>query len=119
MPEPAAVSGPSTAGDGAAVSAPTTQDYSSAGQTNRYLERIAELNPLLGAVTTVSPDALREASARDQERPARRGPLHGIPVLVKDNIDVRGPPPRARPPWTTRWTGATRSWSPGCARRAR
>jgi amidase len=102
MPEPAAAPGaaapgPAAPGDGAAAG-PPTQDCSSAGQTTRYLERIAELNPLLGAVTTVSPDALREASARDQEGPASRGPLHGVPVLVKDNIDVRGLPATAGSP---------------------
>ena len=63
-----------------------------------YLQRIAELNPILGAVTTVSPDALSEAAARDQESPASRGPLHGVPVLVKDNIDVRGLPATAGSP---------------------
>jgi amidase len=113
MPEPAAASGatgpgtaapgaplagPLAARDGAAAGPSAPQDYSSAGQTTRYLERIAELNPLLGAVTTVSPDALREASARDQESPASRGPLHGVPVLVKDNIDVRGLPATAGSP---------------------
>jgi amidase len=118
MPEPAAASGatgpgtaapgtaapgaplpgPLAARDGAAAGPSAPQDYSSAGQTTRYLERIAELNPLLGAVTTVNPDALREASARDQESPASRGPLHGVPVLVKDNIDVRGLPATAGSP---------------------
>ena len=93
MPEPAAAPG-----DGAAAGTPPAQDGSSAGQTARYLERIAELNPLLGAVTTVSPDAAGEASARDQESPASRGPLHGVPVLVKDNIDVRGLPATAGSP---------------------
>jgi amidase len=71
---------------------------SSAGRTTGYLGRIAELNPLLGAVTTVSPDALDEAAARDQEPAGPRGPLHGVPVLVKDNIDVRGLPATAGSP---------------------
>jgi amidase len=55
-----------------------------------YLERIAELNPRLNAVLEVNPDALFIARALDQERrlTGPRGPLHGIPVLLKDNIDT-------------------------------
>ncbi|HAF14201.1 MAG TPA: amidase, partial [Blastocatellia bacterium] len=50
--------------------------------------RIASLNPLLHAVIETNPDALAIAQARDRERRAGRirGPLHGIPVLVKDNL---------------------------------
>ena len=66
-------------------------------ETTRYLDRITELNPALRAVITVSPDALEEAAARDrQQLPA--GPLHGVPVLIKDNIDVRGLPATAGSP---------------------
>jgi amidase len=56
--------------------------------TLRYLQRIAELNPLLGAVIQTNPEAVATAARRDNERRAGRlrGPLHGIPVLVKDNI---------------------------------
>jgi amidase len=66
----------------------------SAALTGQCLARIAELNPRLGAVITVSPDALAEAAASDQARQqqAPAGPLHGIPVLIKDNIAVRGLP---------------------------
>ncbi len=58
-----------------------------------YLSRIAELDqdgPMLNAVIEVNPDALAIADALDAERRARgpRGPLHGIPVLIKDNIDT-------------------------------
>jgi amidase len=59
------------------------------------LQRIAELNPALGAVITVSPDAGDQAAARDQEQRDNQGPLHGVPVLIKDNIDVRGMPATA------------------------
>jgi amidase len=61
---------------------------SAAEITQLYLERIAELNPLLGAVIETNPDALRIARELDGERSRglARGPLHGIPVLVKDNI---------------------------------
>lgn len=58
-----------------------------------YLERIRALNnagPRLNAVLEVNPDALAQARALDQERQAQgpRGPLHGIPILLKDNIDT-------------------------------
>ena len=53
-----------------------------------YLARIAELDPKLHAVLETNPDALAAADRLDAERKANRvrGPLHGIPVLVKDNI---------------------------------
>ena len=53
-----------------------------------YLARIAELDPKLRAVLETNPDALAVADRLDAERKAGhvRGPLHGIPVLVKDNI---------------------------------
>lgn len=56
--------------------------------TQAYLGRIARLNPMLGAVIETSPDAIGDAAQRDAERRRGivRGPLHGIPILVKDNI---------------------------------
>ncbi|KEZ45550.1 hypothetical protein SAPIO_CDS1884 [Scedosporium apiospermum] len=56
--------------------------------TECYLERIRRLNPVLKAVIEVNPDALTIADERDIERKkgTMRGPLHGIPYLVKDNI---------------------------------
>jgi amidase len=56
--------------------------------TLAYLGRIAELNPLLHAVIETSSDALRIAGQLDDERRRGRvrGPLHGIPILLKDNI---------------------------------
>ena len=59
--------------------------------SEKYLARIKALNeagPMLRAVIETNPDALRIADALDQERRAGkvRGPLHGIPVLLKDNI---------------------------------
>lgn len=61
---------------------------SSEDLTKGYLARIAELNPLLGAVVETNPEALAIARQRDAERRAGRdrGVLHGIPILVKDNI---------------------------------
>jgi len=63
--------------------------------TARYLDRIAALDaagPALHAVIEVNPDALSDADALDTERRAGhvRGALHGIPVLLKDNIETAG-----------------------------
>ena len=61
--------------------------------TEAYLARIAALDrrgPELRSVIETNPDALPIADALDAERKAKgpRGPLHGIPVLVKDNVDT-------------------------------
>ena len=65
----------------------------SRGITQTYLRRIAALDrqgPTLRAVLETNPDALSIAEQLDAERKAGkvRGPLHGIPVIVKDNIDT-------------------------------
>jgi len=62
-----------------------------ASLAEKYLRRIEELNqrgPTLRAVLEVNPDALAIARELDQQRKTKgpRGPLHGIPVLLKDNI---------------------------------
>jgi len=61
--------------------------------TQQYLDRIGELDrkgPTLRHVIETNPDALSLADTLDQERKAGklRGPLHGIPILLKDNIDT-------------------------------
>jgi amidase len=58
-----------------------------------YLDRIAAIDkagPAMNAVIELNPDALRIADELDAERKSGkvRGPLHGIPVLIKDNIDT-------------------------------
>jgi amidase len=58
-----------------------------------YLERIEQIDrhgPAINSVIELNPDALAIAAARDEERRAgkTRGPLHGIPILIKDNIDT-------------------------------
>ncbi len=95
QPTPAAVL------DVAELSATEARDRMAAGTltsrtlTEGYLDRIANLDdagPRLNAVIEINPAALRDADALDAERKAGkvRGPLHGIPVLLKDNIDVAG-----------------------------
>ena len=69
--------------------------YTSHSITQLYLKRIEDIDkagPKLNSVIEVNPDALAMADSMDQERKNGkiRGPLHGIPVLVKDNIDVAG-----------------------------
>lgn len=68
-------------------------ELSSRALTQAYLERIRAIDdagPKLNAILELNPLALQEAEARDAERRAGRvrGPLHGIPVLLKDNIDA-------------------------------
>ena len=67
--------------------------YSARSITEKYLARIEAIDkqgPLLNSVIEVNPDALAIADALDKERKEKgaRGPLHGIPVLIKDNIDT-------------------------------
>ncbi|WP_409492361.1 amidase [Amycolatopsis sp. cmx-11-12] len=63
---------------------------SSVELTAFYLQRIRKLNPTLHAVLTTNPDALRLAAASDlrRHRHQSKGPMDGIPVLLKDNIDT-------------------------------
>ena len=61
--------------------------------TKLYIERIERLNPLLSAYLTPTPEsALEEAAAAEKEirSGGYRGPLHGIPVSIKDNYATRG-----------------------------
>jgi amidase len=81
------------------------------------LARAAEVEPLISSICTTNPAALDDAHRLDAELTAghRRGPLHGVPVLVKDNIDTAGlattagslaladvPPPAADAPLVAR-----------------
>src|SRR5438270_2010497 len=68
----------------------TSGQLSSRELTLGYLGRIATLNPLLGAVIQTNPNAVSIAARLDNERRAGklRGSLHGIPVLLKDNIST-------------------------------
>jgi len=69
------------------------KSLSSRALTERYLARIDTVDrsgPRVNSVIELNPDALAIAAERDAERAAGRvrGPLHGIPVLIKDNIDT-------------------------------
>jgi amidase len=71
----------------------TTGRHTARGLVERYLARIEEIDragPAINSVIEVNPDALTIADALDAERRSRgaRGPLHGIPILIKDNIDT-------------------------------
>ncbi len=72
--------------------------YTARSLVEKYLERIEEVDtprtdkrgPAINAIIELNPDALSISDALDQERKAKgpRGPLHGVPVLIKDNIDT-------------------------------
>ncbi|WP_295445403.1 amidase [Sphingorhabdus sp. EL138] len=72
--------------------------FNSEAITAAYLARIAAIDdsgPMLNAVLATFPDAIDQARAMDAELRAGiyRGPMHGIPILVKDNVEVAGPLP--------------------------
>ncbi len=78
----------------------TAATLSSETLTKAYLTRIAMTNaegPALQAVRSLNLDAIEEAKTLDRERASSgpRGPLHGLPVLIDDTIDVQGLPTTA------------------------
>jgi amidase len=81
------------------ITIPELQDGMKSGKftarslVEKYHGRIEEIDkhgPAINAIIELNPDALSIADALDQERNAKgpRGPLHGVPVLIKDNIDT-------------------------------
>jgi amidase len=81
------------------ITIPELQDGMKSGKftarslAEKYLARIDEIDkrgPAINAIIELNPDALAIADALDQERQAKgpRGPLHGVPILIKDNIDT-------------------------------
>lgn len=67
--------------------------FTSRSLTDKYLDRIGEVDkhgPSINSIIELNPEAPAIAAELDRERKARglRGPLHGIPVLIKDNIDT-------------------------------
>jgi amidase len=69
----------------------------SAAVTQAYIDRINQYDGPLNAVIMIAPDALQQAAAADQRRKDGKaiGPLDGIPILLKDNIDAVGMPTTA------------------------
>jgi len=68
-------------------------DFTSEALTRAALNKITALDGKLHAVISVNPDALKQARAADSARQAGKdlGPLMGIPILVKDNIETADP----------------------------
>ena len=104
-PRPGVVHAPGNASpvavDVVELSATDARDRMASGQltsealTKAYLDRIAKIDdagPKLDAVIEINPNAVADAAALDAERKAGkiRGPMHGIPLLIKDNVDVAG-----------------------------
>jgi Asp-tRNA(Asn)/Glu-tRNA(Gln) amidotransferase A subunit family amidase len=70
-------------------------EITSAQLVDRYLARIAaydQKGPTLNAISVLNPMARKQAEELDRERQLKgsRGPLHGIPLLIKDNYETRG-----------------------------
>jgi amidase len=88
------------------ASIPELQRWMTEGKTTSkalvqaYLARIKAYDakgPRLNAILAVNPNAVKEAEALDRERAAKgaRGPLHGIPIILKDNFDTADMPTTA------------------------
>ncbi|MBO0796409.1 MAG: amidase, partial [Ktedonobacteraceae bacterium] len=76
----------------AGLQAAMSKGQISSGQlTASYIERITQLDSTLHSIIEVNPDALTIAEEMDRERKEQgpRGPLHGIPILLKENIATR------------------------------
>jgi amidase len=65
-------------------------EASSREVVDAHLERIAQVNPHLNAVVVVLEEQARAAADAADSNPGPRGPLHGVPFTVKENIDVAG-----------------------------
>jgi amidase len=74
------------------AAAPAQQRQSAVEQTRAAIQRVEALEPRVNAVIALDPTALDEARALDRSRRAR-GPLFGMPIMIKDNIEAKGPLP--------------------------
>ena len=72
-------------------------DFNSEQLVQAYLNRIDQFNGQINAITFINDEALKTAKSLDEEfkRIGKLRPLHGIPLLVKDNINVAGIPTTA------------------------
>lgn len=68
--------------------------YSSQQLVNAYIQRIEKYDTQTNAITIINPEALKIAKALDKEfkRTGKMRPLHGIPIIVKDNFNTKGLP---------------------------
>ena len=71
--------------------------YNSYDLVSAYLAAIKEFDPEINAITIINPNALKAAQALDEEyqKTKELRPLHGIPIIVKDNINTVGLPTTA------------------------
>ena len=65
-----------------------TREVSPVEVVEAHLEQISALNPRLNAIVTLAPDVLERAKAA--ERAVTTGPLHGVPITIKDTIETAG-----------------------------
>jgi amidase len=90
-----------TAGVREVIAGLTAGDFTSVELTSAYLERIAQISdggPRLNSVRAINPAALAAAAESDAQRASGNtvlGALHGVPILLKDNIDIAGMPTTA------------------------
>ncbi len=66
--------------------------YTAVQLTQAYLDRIATYEPVYNAFISMNPDALKIAAQLDAEykKTGPRGPFHGVPIVIKDNLDYAG-----------------------------
>ncbi|MFS7875710.1 amidase [Streptomyces asiaticus] len=103
IPLSAAASSPELGFDLDTVTIPELQarmangSLTSSALTTAYLRRIKAIDPTIHAVLRTDPTALRQAAASDarHRRGQTRGPLDGVPVLLKDNVNTRDLPTTA------------------------
>jgi amidase len=82
--------------------------YTSVDLAKAFLARIDTYEPYYNAFTQMNPDALADAAASDQRRKRSRrdvGPLEGVPIVIKDSMDVRGMPTTSGWPLTSPISG--------------